>query len=231
MRLILLAAVMLAAGTQAFGGAWPRGEGKGFLSLKYTGRYDIEDVALLDFTREDLFQGYGEFGVAPRLTFGGEYSRAGPADAPVSELRGFMRYTFLQRGAHVMSAEIGAGQRGNDFEYQVGFIRPGIAWGRGFDSAIFGEGWMEIDTQAEIYDNGDDPAIKVDTTVGLNVTDRFAVILQGRAGDYPNIEPYFRLAPSVVLGLTRWMRVQAEFEAGVYNDTGVSGAVALWIDF
>jgi hypothetical protein len=230
MRLALVVAATL-AGTQAVGGAWPRGEGHGFLSLKYTGRYDLEDVALLDFTREDLFQGYGEIGVAPRLTFGGEYSRSGPGEAPVSEVRGFVRFTFLQRGPHVMSAEIGAGQRGNDFGYEVGFVRPGLAWGRGFDSSIFGEGWVELDAQTEIYDTEDDPAIKLDATLGINITDRFAVILQGRAGDYPNLDPYFRIAPSAVVRLTQRLRVQAEFEAGVYNDTGVAGAVAVWLDF
>ena len=231
MRLVLLLTTMLAAGTPAFGGAWPRGEGRGFLSLKYTGRYDLEDIALLDFTREDAFQAYGEIGVHPRLTFGGEYSRSGPEIAPVTEIRGFVRYTFLQRGPHVVSAEIGAGRRSNEFEYEVSYIRPGLAWGRGFDSRILGQGWMELDAQAEFYDTEDDPALKLDATVGVNLTDRFAMILQGRAGDYPNTEPYFRVAPSAVVRLTRWMRVQAEVEAGVYNDTGLSGAVAIWFEF
>jgi hypothetical protein len=223
--------MLLGAGAQAYGGAWPRGETNGFLSLKYTGRWDTADIALLDFTREDLFQAYGEFGVAPRLTFGGEYSAAGPEVAPITEIRGFVRYTFLQRGAHVVSAEIGAGQRGNDFEYSVSFIRPGIAWGRGYDSR-FGAGWIELDAQSEVYTNSDDdPAVKLDATVGLNVTDRLAVILQGRAGDYPDIEPFFRIAPSAVVRVTDWLRLQGEVEAGVYNDTGLSAAVALWIDF
>lgn len=231
MRVTLLVTTILAAAPPAFGGAWPRGEGSGFLSLKYTGRWDREAIALLDFTREDTFQAYGEFGVLPRLTFGGEYSRAGPEIAPVTEVRGFVRYTFLQRGAHVMSAEIGMGQRSNDFEYEVGFVRPGLAWGRGFDNRILGDGWVELDLQGEFYDNEDDPALKLDATFGLNVTDRLSLILQGRAGDYPNTEPYVRVAPSAVFRLTSWMRVQAEFEAGVYNDTGVAGALALWFDF
>jgi hypothetical protein len=91
---------------------------------------------------------------------------------------------------------------------------------------------MELDAQSEVYTNtDDDPAVKLDATVGLNVTDRLAVILQGRAGDYPDIEPYFRIAPSAVVRVTDWLRVQGELEAGVYNDTGLSAAVALWVDF
>lgn len=230
MRFALVVPMALAA-SPAFGGAWPRGESHAFLSFKYTGRYDLEDVALLDFTREDTLQVYGEIGVAPRLTFGGQFLRSGPEIAPVTEARGFVRYTFLQRGAHVMSAEIGAGQRSNEFEYEVRFIRPGLAWGRGFDSRIFGQGWMELDAQAEFYDNEDDPALKLDTTLGVNVAGRFAMILQGRAGDYPNLDPYVRIAPAAVVRLTPWLRVQAEFEAGVYNDTSVSAALALWFDF
>lgn len=228
-RTLLLLTMLLAAGP-AVGGAWPRSEGAGFLSLKYTGRWDREAIALLDFTREDTLQVYGEFGVAPRLTFGGEYTRSGPEIAPVTEIRGFARYTFLQRGRHVMSAELGAGRRSNEFEYEVRFVRPGLAWGRGFESR-FGDGWMELDAQAEVYDNGDDAAMKLDATLGLNVTERLAVVLQGRAGDYPNLDPYVRLAPSAVVRLTRRLRVQAELEAGVYNDTGVSAALALWLDF
>lgn len=229
MRLALLVTATLAA-TPAFGGAWPRGEMKGFVSLKYTGGWDTEAIALLDFTREDTFQGYGEFGLTPRLTFGGEITRSGPEIAPITELRGFLRYTFLQHGQQVASAELGAGRRGNDFEYEVTFIRPGLAWGRGFESR-WGSGWMEVDAQAEFYDNEDDPALKVDTTLGLNLGERFAVILQGRAGDYPNIEPYFRLAPSTVVRLNDWLRLQTEVEIGIWNDTGVAGAVALWVDF
>lgn len=231
MRPAILALTMLAVGAPAFGGAWPRGQGNAFLSLKYTGRWDTSDIMLLDLTRDDMFQGYGEIGIAPRLTFGGEYSVSGPDAAPVTEIRGFMRYTFLQRGAHVMSAELGVGQRGNDFEYSVGFIRPGIAWGMGFDNRL-GNGWLEVDAQSEVYtDSDDEPAVKLDSTIGLNLGERFAVMLQGRAGDYPNIEPYFRLAPSAVVRVTDWLRVQAEVEAGVYNDTGLSAAVALWVDF
>ena len=230
MRLALVLITMLAAAGPAFGGAWPRGESSVFLSLKYTGQWDLDDVALLDFTREDLFQGYAEVGVAPRLTFGGEYSRAGPDIAPITEVRGFLRYTFLERGGQVVSAEIGAGRRSNEFEYEVSFIRPGLAWGRGYQSR-FGGGWMEVDAQAELYDDGGDPALKLDATIGLNMTDRLAVILQGRAGDYPEIDPYVRLAPSAVVRLSEVVRVQTEIEVGVWNDTGVSGAIALWLDF
>jgi hypothetical protein len=230
MRHLLLATVALVAATDAHGGAWPRGERNAFFSFKYTGRYDRTAVALLDFTREDLFQAYGEVGLTPRLTFGGEVSRAGPEIAPVTEIRGFLRYTVLERGPHVASVELGAGRRGNEFGYEATFLRPGVAWGRGYESR-FGTGWTEIDLQGEIYENGDDPAVKLDATVGLNLTDRWAVILQGRAGDYPGIDPYFRIAPSVVARLTDRVRLQAEVEAGVWNDTGMSGAVALWIDF
>jgi hypothetical protein len=229
MRLALLVTALVAA-TPAFGGAWPRGETKGFLSLKYTGGWDRGDIALLDFTREDTFQGYGEFGILPRLTFGGEITRSGPEIAPITEVRGFVRYTFLQRGQQVASAELGVGRRGNDFEYEVGFIRPGLAWGRGFDGR-WGSGWMEVDAQAEFYDTGDDPAAKLDATLGWNLSDRLAVILQGRAGDYPDLDPYVRLAPSTVIRLNDWLRVQTEVEVGVWNDTGIAGAVALWLDF
>ncbi len=230
MRLTLALLALACAAGPALGGAWPRGSGNGFLSLKYTGGWDREDIALLDFTREDLFQGYAEWGVAPGLTFGGEYSRAGPDIAPITEIRGFARYTFLERGPHVVSAELGAGQRGNAFEYDVSYIRPGLAWGRGYESR-FGLGWMEVDGQAEVYDNGDDPAFKLDATIGLNLGDRLAFVLQGRAGDYPGIDPYLRIAPSAVVRLSDRLRVQAEFEAGVYNDTRLAGALALWIDF
>jgi hypothetical protein len=230
MRHVLLIVVALIAATEARGGAWPRGDGNAFLSFKYTGRYDRAAVALLDFTREDLVQAYGEIGLTPRLTFGGELSRAGPEAAPISEARGFLRYTVLKRGAHVASAELGAGRRGNAFGYEATFLRPGLAWGRGYESR-FGTGWMELDLQGEIYASGQDPAVKLDATLGLNLTDRFAVILQGRAGDYPNIDPYLRVAPSAVVRLTERVRVQAEIEAGLWSDTGVSGAIALWLEF
>lgn len=230
MRHALLILATLAVGSPAFGGAWPRGEGSAFVSLKYTGRYDRAAVALRDFTRKDLFQAYAEVGVAPLLTFGGEITRAGPEVAPITGFRGFLRYTFLRRGAHVVSAEMGGGRRANAFGYEVNFLRPGLAWGRGYENWL-GSGWIEIDAQAEFYVTGDDPAVKVDATFGLNLTDRFAVILQGRVGDYPGIDPYLRAAPSVVARLTSRIRVQAELEAGLYNDTGVSGAVALWVDF
>lgn len=229
MRATILALMLICSGAPVFAGAWPRDQGKIFLSFKYTGRFDMNNLALLDFTREDLFQGYGEFGISPRLTFGGQYSRTGPDIAPITEMRGFVRYTFLQRGAHVMSAELGVGRRQNDFEYEVTFVRPGIAWGRGFETR-FGNGWMEIDAQAEIYDTSD-AAYKLDATLGLNLSERFAVMFQTRAGYFPENDPYVRLAPSAIMRITNFLRVQAEIEAGAYNDTGLSGAIALWIDF
>ncbi len=230
MRLTPVLLTLFCAAGPALGGAWPRGEASAFLSLKYTGRWDREDIALLDFTREDLFQGYAEWGISSGLTFGGEYSAAGPEIAPVTEIRGFVRYTFLQRGPHVMSVEFGAGQRSNDFEYEVNYIRPGLAWGRGYDSRL-GNGWLELDGQAEFYDNEDETALKLDATVGMNVSNRLAVVVQARAGDYPESDPYLRIAPSAVIRLSDWLRVQAEVEGGVYNDTGLSGALALWFDF
>lgn len=228
-RLTIVAALML-AGTQAQAGAWPRGEGNLFLSLKYTGAWDREAIMLRDFTRENRQQVYGEWGVAPRLTFGAEVARSGPEEAPIRERRVFGRYTFLQRGRHVMSAELGFGGRANDFQYEVSYVRPGLAWGGGFESR-FGAGWMELDGQAEIYESDDAPALKLDATLGLNLTDRLTVVMQGRAGDYPGTDPYFRLAPSVVVRLTDWLRVQAEVEAGAWNDTGVAAALGLWIEF
>lgn len=230
MRRLSTLAVLILAGTQAHGGAWPRGEGNGFVSLKYSGRWQREAVAVLDFTREDSVQAYGEWGVGPRFTLGAEYTRGGPEVAPVTETRGFVRYTFLQRGPHVASAELGFGRRSNEFEYEAAYLRPGLAWGRGFESR-FGPGWMELDAQAEFYDAGDAPALKLDSTIGLNLGDRLSAILQARAADYPGIDPYLRLAPSAVVRLTPWLRVQAEIEAGVYNDDGMAGVVALWVDF
>ena len=230
MRQVLLAAVIALTATQAQPAAWPRGAGHVFVSLKYDSRWDRERLALRDYARESRISAYAEFGVSERLTFGGEIARSGPEIAPITEMRGFVRYAFLQAGSHVASAEIGAGRRGNEWEYEVRYLRPGLAWGRGFDTR-WGSGWAEVEAASEIYDSGDDPAFKLDATVGLNLTDRYAAILQARSGDYPGGDAYVQLAPSVAVRLTENLRLQAELQVGVLNDTGVGGALAAWIEF
>ncbi|MBM9595285.1 hypothetical protein [Roseitranquillus sediminis] len=222
-------ALMVSAGVVE-AAAWPRGEGNGFVSLKFETRFDRERLLVRDFARDDRFSAFAEFGVTPVLTFGGEIARSGSGDMRIIETRGFARYAFLQSGRHVASVEAGVGRRGNDEGYEVNYLRLGAVWGMGYMSR-FGDGWLEVEGASQVYSEGSDPAWKLDATVGLNAIDRVAVILQARAGDYPGAEPYLRLAPSVALRLTQRLRLQVEAQAGVLNDTGVGAALALWVDF
>ena len=109
-------------------------------------------------------------------------------------------------------------------------IRPGLSWGRGFESAG-GGGWLGVESSVELRLPSGDTAVKADFTAGLKPTEAWMLIAQVQTGLYPDADPIVRLAPSVVRRLGDTTHAQLGLIGGVVGDDAVGVKLALWFSF
>lgn len=205
-------------------GAWPREDGTRFTSVKYT-LADREEV-----DRPGYLAVYSERGLPHGLTFG--YDGGSNLDD-----YGFSGVLYLRKSlpwrAHWFGFELGIGLKGDyDDAGQLQtepILRPGLSWGRGIRFLGL-NGWAGLESSAEIWVESQDAAGKLDGTVGFSSKRGELFILQLQSGQYPDGDPYLRLAPSYVrrvgpvqleLGLQQELTGQAR--------TGL--VLGIWTDF
>lgn len=172
MRALALSALLacILAAPPAFGGAWLQEKGASFTSFSLS-------TSWLKDTRSS---GYLEFGITETSTVG--------IDLGLSRNRTGRKLAystlFLRRA-------VGPEEGPNRFAYEVGLgatyagtgtgalahLKTGLSWGRGVE---FGQrsGWMSADGAVLWGLQKDNHVYKVDTTVGMTLTDRFTGMLQ-----------------------------------------------------
>lgn len=222
---LFLLCALLSAGPVA-AGAWLREEGTGFLSFSQTvGENRDEDYNAL----------FLEYGLTPNTTLG--------LDAGMGKgLENWQAILFLRRpvgatdGASRRAVELGLGLSGSAPPLTAlpsdlsPLLRPGLSWGRGLDTR-WGNGWVGVETLAELRLNSGDVALKADTTLGLKRSGGAMMILQFQAGDYPGADPYLRLAPSYVQPLGSRLHLELGVVAGVAGDDAARIKLGTWLAF
>lgn len=218
----------------AAAGAWPREDGRTFLS------FGIEQGDSADGPFVSL---YGERGLPRRWTAvldagmrpdGGDATAALTLRLPLDDGSGRDRFALSFGGGVAvedgrMLADVpGLGQARP-------FARAGAHWGRGLDTP-WGPGWAGVDALADLsipVVEGDDTASawKLDATVGLSPTDRLTTILQVQTGRPFAGDAYVRLQATVVRRLGDRLNVEAGTVIGLSGDDTRAAKLGVWIEF
>ena len=180
MRCLLCLLLLTLCPAAALAGAWLREEGTGFSSLSF--------YASEPFDEESYYTGlYLEYGLRPNLTVGFDLGRGVTGQGKTIA---FARLPIKRQGQNRLAFELGLGRIAGQ---QV--LRPGLAYGRGFDTR-WGGGWLALDSFVEL-DLGDRQVdVKSDLTLGVTLDSgrRWMLQLQaGRAADEPE---FLRIVPS-----------------------------------
>jgi hypothetical protein len=231
MRAPLAGLVFLFAAAQASAGAWPREEGSTFLSLSYTVTTGARTLLAAMQDIRSYGSVYAEYGLTPRLTVGLDAGYGMGEDEKVGTALAFARLpVWTSAEGQRLAAELGFGLLDDDSDGRQLRIRPGLAWGRGFESRR-GAGWLGLDAWAELRLPSQDVALKADATAGLKPNDDWMLIAQVQAGRYPDDGPLVRLAPSVVRRLGERTHVQLSLIGSVVGDDAMGVKLAAWFSF
>ena len=216
MRLFLTLAALFWA-TAAPAGAWLRAQGTGFVATSVLHSADGHSDSAL----------YFEYGVRPKLTLGIKLD----ANMIYGQLSGGSGFAFARR-------PIPTGDRPYKLAYELGLgatlgtttdplVRTGLSYGRGIKWREK-YGWFAMDFAVE-WSLGDVPhTVKLDTTLGLGVTDRTKVMMQVFVSDTDS-NTSFTLAPSLI-----WQPrpKRPSYQIGVEAEQGdVSLKLGLWQEF
>ena len=230
MRTPIAGLLIALAATEAAAGAWPRPKGETFVSVasRYSTGARTLVAAVQDIRSYNSI--YVEHGLTERLTVGLDAGQGrGPDDALVAALV-FARLPVWSPGEHKLAADLGFGLLEDDVDGSQTRVRPGLAWGRGFESR-WGGGWLGMEASYEYRFPSGDSAVKADFTAGIKPTDDWMTILQLQTGVYPDADPLVRLAPSVVRRLGARSHLQVGGLAPVAGDDAWGATLALWLTF
>ena len=228
---VIAAALLAFAATEATAGAWPRPKGETFVSVatrQSTGARTligaVQDVHSYNSV-------YAEYGLTDRLTVGLDAGQGRGPDDAVNAALVFARVPVWSPGRHKVAADSGLGLLADGVEPTQTRLRPGLAWGRGFESR-WGGGWIGMEASYELRLPSGGHATKTDFTAGLKPTESWMAMLQLQAGDYPGAEaPIVRLAPAVVRKLGRRTHLQVGAIAPVSGDDPHGALLSPWLTF
>lgn len=209
-------ALVLLSAVQAGAGAWPRAEGQSFLSYSY--QFQINETT--DNNYSSLFY---EYGVTERLTFGID---AGRSDGS-GDLTGlvFLRTPVVATDAGTwISVELGVGAI-EIAEETYGLLRPGISWGRGFETA-WGSGWAGIESSYAFRGDGSEEA-KVDATLGINHASGALSMVQIQYSAPTGADDSVSIAPSHVVNLGNGFSLELGAAYKLSNEA-TSLKIGLW---
>jgi len=218
----------------ATAGAWPRDEGRTFLSFGIEGG---------DGTEGPFVSLYGERGLPRRWTAvldagartdGGDATAALALRFPLDDGTGRDRFALSFGGGlgiddgRTLADVPGLGQARP-------FARAGAHWGRGI-ATPWGDGWAGIDTFADLsipVIAGEDTASawKLDATLGLRPADGLATILQVQSGRPVAGDTFLRLQGTLVRRLGPVLQVEAGAVVGLAGDDTASARLGVWLDF
>jgi hypothetical protein len=215
------ATALLAAASLASAGAWPRDEGRTFLSFS--------NIPAVDGDGDLSSWGglYAERGLTPRLTLGIDGDR--PSGGVNWTAWAFLRWDLAPGAVNRQALSVGIGRRGTDDGSDL-VLRPGIAVGRGFDTR-WGAGWAEAELQAIHAPEGGWTAWKLDGTLGVRRAEGRLLILQAQASDYPGADPQLRLVPSLVTRVAPGLSVELGVSAELAEPRTLGVKLGTWLEF
>jgi hypothetical protein len=227
-----LAGLMLAVcAAEAEAGAWPREEGTAFVSLS---NIVTTGSGLRLFPTDDLhYYGslYAEYGLRPELTVGLDAAFGlGDGERLAAGLLTLRRPFWRNETGQIAAAEIGLGFRDHSIDGIEARIRPGLSWGKGFESR-WGGGWAGIETSLEWRVPSNDFVAKADVTLGIRPSERAMLILQIQSGHYGEDGALVTLAPSAVWRIGETSHVQLGVNATLLGEDAVGVKLANWFSF
>jgi hypothetical protein len=234
------AAVALFLGPSiATAGAWPREDGRTFLSFGTEIGADGDSFASL----------YAERGLPRRLTAVLDAGAASGVGSGPDTGDGSVALTLRLplddgTGANRLALSFGGGLALDDDRDLVDapglgqarpFARVGAHWGRGIETP-FGTGWVGVDALVDLSipvlaGEGSDTAWKLDATLGVNRTDRLAGILQLQTGSPAAGDSYLRLQATAAWRLGQAVRIETGAVFGLTGDDTQALKIGLWLDF
>lgn len=227
MRLGVLIFVLGLWPTCAQPGAWPREEGKVFLS--FATRLSMpKDVlrmgadALVTAQSGPLQQYdtiYLEYGLTPKVTLGIDYGRSVSGG---SKLVGFVQHPLSKEGANTKVAfQLGLGEIQDER-----VVRPGLMIGWPLK-----QGWVAVDTFLEYAPATQRADIKLDATAGFHLKNDRNILLQIQAGESTSDPPFIRFAPSYVFKSGKRSKTVLGLTWGLKGDDSVGVKIGAWAEF
>ncbi|MEM8742002.1 MAG: hypothetical protein AAGE13_10980 [Pseudomonadota bacterium] len=232
-RILALSALPGAVGlmpASALAGAWPRGEGQSFISVSSLFSTGLESLQTPGSEFSLFGSVFAEYGLTEAWTLGFIGSIADGDDS--QEFAGLVtaRRTLAQLDSgHVFAAELGLGWLDETEDGTTARLRPGLSWGRGFESDL-GGGWMALDTSIEWRVAEDELVYKADITLGLRPAARWLVYGQLQTAYFPDGE-IIKLAPNIAYEVWEGSHLQLGLSIGLAGDDGVGVQVAQWFAF
>lgn len=236
MRAPVMGLLLMLTASEAAAGAWPREKGAAFFSLSQTMSTGTQTLLAPTLDISSYTGLYAEYGLTEKLTIGliagkGGDIGSGQSDSDVTSILGFARYPIWSHDSgHRVAFDLGVGTIEDTTDGLQQRIRPGLAWGYGFESR-WGGGWLGIETSLDYRQPTGDTAFKADLTAGIKPNDRYMYIFQVQSGRYPNAEPLVRIAPSFVRKMSDHFHLQLGGFVGAKGDDSIGGTIAVWASF
>ncbi len=220
-RLGLTLALLLAPAALC-AGAWPRDEGSVFLSVG-TGHLSPETGGSQSETTL-----YAEWGLkgAYTLGFSGSVNMDSSGEGHI-----FLRLPpYRWEGGALAALEFGLGTKSVDRVTFTQFLKLGGAWSKGI-TLRDRSGWLSVDLGVFLDTDGSDDRVKLDTTLGLSVSERLAVVGQVFA-EQTQFGTSLTIAPSVAYS-TQGGRVRYQIGYEHKSGDGAQSALRLnvWTEF
>ena len=221
MTRLLFAALLLCLPAQdALAGAWPRKQGAGFVSLATRLAWPQDTATWTSPAPADHYETfYLEYGLTDRLTLGFDLGRSVSGNGKAIA---FAQLPLRQadKGPQ-LAAQLGVGRISGD-----AIIRPGLSlgWGRK-------NGWVSLDSVAEIALDGGETDYKLDITWGRNLAQDRKLIIQLQTGVQENDPGFARLAPSLVVPVRKKIKAELGATWGLTGDASMGIKFGLWADF
>ena len=223
MTRLLLPFLLILTANAAFAGAWLREKGAGFSAT----------TASITLARDFSEETFLEYGVRDDLTLGLELGFLHFANG----LQAGSASLFLRRPIGTKEAEaklayelgLGVGWRG---ELVEPLIKAGLSWGRGYSLGRI-SGWASVDASITwtVYTN--EPLVKLDSTLGMNFTDRISGMVQAFHARSLGVAAT-SIAPSVIIQPMRNqknLRIRIGAETQVGNSMNTALKLGLWREF
>ncbi|WP_424934081.1 hypothetical protein [Amaricoccus macauensis] len=227
----ILALLFCLSAGEARAGAWPREEGQVFIAVSQTMSTGARTVLEAVQDVRSYSSLYAEYGLTPEITAGLDAGFARGDQDEASAWNLFLRRPVRAwENGHRVAASLGIGQLTEPEYGRQWRIKPGMSWGKGFESR-WGNGWAGVEASAAYRFASKDFGYKADFTVGLKPSENWMGIMQVQTGRYGDDDPIIRLAPSVVRKFGERIHIQLGFIGSVAGDDSMGVKFGTWFTF
>lgn len=220
MKRLFLIALLVLLGTQVQASAWPREKGTGFISVATRPKWPQDISTWTSKNPTDQYTTlYVDYGLSNRFSVGLDLGRSVSGAAKII---GYVNMPVIRpQNGLAMSVQMGFGTISKEK-----VIRPGVSVGMPTRN-----GWISLDSVAEINLDTRSSDLKLDATWGINMKDNKKLILQIQSGIQSGDPHFMRFAPSMVSPLTDKLDLEFGGAYGLVGDNSMGVKLGLWAKF